>query len=203
MRQGLTIFLQNAIFVSTKSQRVMVRMEDNFSVFNFVAQALGILALVIMVLSYQQKERKTLLYFQMASNACFAVSYFMLGGVSFAVMSLINIARSFVFSKEDTKWGQSPVWLYVFLAVPVISGILTWESPLSLLVIAATVVLTLALYSKDGKRMRKLFLLPPVLYISYNVAHKALGGIGSDVFCLISAIVAIYRFDIKKETTNH
>ena len=203
MRQGLTIFLQNAIFVSTKSQRVMVRMEDNFSVFNFVAQALGILALVIMVLSYQQKERMTLLYFQMASNACFAVSYFMLGGVSFAVMSLINIARSFVFSKEDTKWGQSRVWLYVFLAVPVISGILTWESPLSLLVIAATVVLTLALYSKDGKRMRKLFLLPPVLYISYNVAHKALGGIGSDVFCLISAIVAIYRFDIKKETTNH
>lgn len=181
----------------------MVRMEDNFSVFNFVAQALGILALVIMVLSYQQKERKTLLYFQMASNACFAVSYFMLGGVSFAVMSLINIARSFVFSKEDTKWGQSCVWLYVFLAVPVISGILTWESPLSLLVIAATVVLTLALYSKDGKRMRRLFLLPPVLYISYNVAHKALGGIGSDVFCLISAIVAIYRFDIKKETTNH
>ncbi|MBP3319961.1 MAG: YgjV family protein, partial [Ruminiclostridium sp.] len=108
-----------------------------------------------------------------------------------------------VFSKEDTKWGQSRVWLYVFLAVPVISGILTWESPLSLLVIAATVVLTLALYSKDGKRMRRLFLLPPVLYISYNVAHKALGGIGSDVFCLISAIVAIYRFDIKKETTNH
>lgn len=181
----------------------MVRMEDNFSVFNFVAQALGILALVIMVFSYQQKERKTLLYFQMVSNACFAASYFMLGGVSFAVMSLINIARSFVFSKEDTKWGQSRVWLYVFLAVPVISGILTWESPLSLLVIAATVVLTLALYSKDGKRMRKLFLLPPVLYISYNVAHKALGGIGSDVFCLISAIVAIYRFDIKKETTNH
>ena len=37
----------------------------------------------------------------------------------------------------------------------------------------------------------------------YNVSHGALGGIGSDVFCLISAIIAIYRFDIKKEAHNH
>jgi len=174
-------------------------------VFDFIAQALGILALVIMVLSYQQKSRRGLLYFQMASNACFAASYFMLGGVSFAVMSLINIARSFVFSREDAgdSWAQNRIWLYVFLAVPIISGIMTWESILSLLVIAATVVLTIALYSKNGKTMRRLFLLPPVLYISYNVSHGALGGIGSDVFCLISAIIAIYRFDIKKEAHNH
>ena len=54
-----------------------------------------------------------------------------------------------------------------------------WENILSLLVIAATMVLAVALYSKNGTTMRRLFLLPPVLYISYNVSHGALGGIGS------------------------
>ena len=173
--------------------------------FDFIAQALGILALVIMVLSYQQKTRKGLLAFQMASNACYAVSYFMLGGISFAVMSLINIARSFVFTREDAgdEWAKNRIWLYVFLAVPIISGIMTWENILSLPVIVATVILTVALYSKNGKTMRRLFLIPPVLYIFYNVSHGHWGGIGSDVFCLISAIIAIYRFDIKKETHNH
>ena len=173
--------------------------------FDFIAQALGILALVIMVLSYQQKSRKGLLAFQMASNACFAVNYFMLGAVSFAVMSLINIARSFVFYREESgdKWAQNRIWLLVFLTITVISGILSWENILSLLVIAATVVLTFALYSKNSKTMRRLFLLPPVLYISYNVSYGALGGIGSDVFCLISAVIAIYRFDIKKEASHH
>lgn len=173
--------------------------------FDFIAQALGILALVIMVLSYQQKTRRGLLYFQMAANACFAASYLMDRGYTFAVMSLINIVRSFVFSREDVgdKWAQSRIWLYVFLAAPIISGILSWENILSLLVIAATVILTIALYSKNGKTMRRLFLLPPVLYISYNVSHGVWGGIGSDVFCLISAIIAIYRFDIKKESHSH
>ena len=173
--------------------------------FDFIAQALGILALVIMVLSYQQKSRKGLLAFQMASNACFVVSYFMDGGITFAVMSLINIARSFVFFREECgdKWARSRIWLVVFLTITVVSGIFSWESILSLLVIAATVVLTFALYSKNGKTMRRLFLLPPLLYISYNVSHGALGGIGSDVFCLISAIIAIYRFDIKKESHTH
>ena len=173
--------------------------------FNFIAQALGILALVIMVLSYQQKTRRGLLCFQMASNACFVANYLMLGGYTFAVMSLINIARSFVFFREDhgDAWAKNRLWLYVFLAVPVISGILSWENILSLLVIAATVILTVALYSKNGKTMRRLFLLPPVLYIFYNVSHGHFGGIGSDVFCMISAIIAIYRFDIKKENHTH
>ncbi len=173
--------------------------------FDFIAQALGILALVIMVLSYQQKTRRGLLCFQMASNACFVANYLMLGGYTFAVMSLINIARSFVFYREDhgDAWAKNRIWLYVFLATPVITGIMTWENILSLLVIAATMVLTVALYSKNGTVMRRLFLLPPVLYISYNVSHGALGGIGSDIFCLISALIAIYRFDIKKESHTH
>ena len=183
----------------------MVRMEDIFSVFDFIAQALGILALVIMVLSYQQKTRRGLLCFQMASNACFVANYLMLGGYTFALMSVVNIARSFVFLREENgdAWAKSRIWLYVFLTTPVIFGIWMWENILSLLVIAATMVLAVALYSKNGKTMRRLFLLPPLLYISYNVSHGALGGIGSDVFCLISAIIAIYRFDIKKETSHH
>ena len=192
-------------FISAKISEGNGQNGGYFSVFDFIAQALGILALVIMVLSYQQKTRKGLLCFQMASNACFVANYLMLGGYTFALMSVVNIARSFVFLREENgdAWAKSRIWLYVFLTTPVIFGIWMWENILSLLVIAATMVLAVALYSKNGKTMRRLFLLPPLLYISYNVSHGALGGIGSDVFCLISAIIAIYRFDVKKEASHH
>jgi hypothetical protein len=163
-----------------------------------IAQLLGILALVAMMLSYQQKVRVRLLRLQMLSNGLFVVSYFMLGAVTMAVMCLINVIRSYVFSKEETKWAQSPVWLYVFLAVSLAGGVLSWEGPISLLVIAATLVLTVALYSKNLTFMRRMFLLPPLLYISYNLLNKSIGGIGADVFCLISAVIAIWRFDIRK-----
>lgn len=163
-----------------------------------IAQILGILALLFMVLSYQQKVRVGLLRMQMLSNALFVISYFMLGAVSMAVMCFINVIRSYIFSKHDTKWGKSPVWLWVFLAVSLGGGILSWEGPISLLVIVATLILTVALYSTNLKFMRMMFLFPPLFYITYNVLNKSIGGIGSDIFCLVSAIIAIWRFDMRK-----
>ena len=164
-----------------------------------IAQVLGILALLAMVLSYQQKERKRLLWFQLVSNAIYGVHYYLIGAVTMVAMSGINIARSFVFSKNDTKWGRSRIWLYLFLAITLVSGIWTWEGPLSLLVMAATLLLIVALYSENLAFMRKVFLILPFLYIAYNVAKRSWGGIGNDVFCLVSALIAIWRFDIKKK----
>lgn len=166
---------------------------------DILAQAFGVLALLLMMLSYQLKSRRKLLILQMVSNSCFVIHYYMIGAYAGAVMSLANVARSFVFSQNDKKWGQSRIWLYVFIVVSLVGGIVTWNGPLTILVIAATLVLTVALYSTNQKFMRMMFLLPPLLYISYNLANKSIGGIGSDVFCLISAIVAIYRFDIRKK----
>ena len=164
-----------------------------------IAQVLGILALLAMVLSYQQKERKRLLWFQLVSNAIYGVHYYLIGAMTMVAMSGINVARSFVFSKNDTKWGRSRIWLYLFLAITLVSGIWTWEGPLSLLVMAATLLLIVALYSDNLAFMRKVFLVLPFLYIAYNVAKKSWGGIGNDVFCLVSALIAIWRFDIKKK----
>ena len=164
-----------------------------------IAQVLGILALLAMVLSYQQKERKRLLWFQLVSTAIYGVHYYLIGAVTMVAMSGINIARSFVFSKNDTKWGRSRIWLYLFLAITLVSGIWTWEGPLSLLVMAATLLLIVALYSENLAFMRKVFLILPFLYIAYNVVKRSWGGIGNDVFCLVSALIAIWRFDIKKK----
>ena len=147
-----------------------------------IAQVLGILALLAMVLSYQQKERKRLLWFQLVSNAIYGVHYYLIGAMTMVAMSGINVARSFVFSKNDTKWGRSRIWLYLFLAITLVSGIWTWEGPLSLLVMAATLLLIVALYSDNLAFMRKVFLVLPFLYIAYNVAKKSWGGIGNDVF---------------------
>ena len=164
-----------------------------------VAQLFGFLALGAVVLSYQQKNRLALLRLQILANALFALSYFMLGAMSMAVMSIINMARSYVFSKDETNWGKNPAWLYIFLAVPIIGSIIAWEGPLSLLVMSATLLLTVALYSKNLTFMRRMFLVPPLLYFTYNLANRAYGGIGSDLFSFASAAIAIWRFDIRKQ----
>ena len=161
-------------------------------------QIIGIFALLAMVLSYQQKNRKVLLWLQMLSNALYAIHYGTLGAMTMVVMSMVNVARSFVFSMNNTNWGKSRIWLYVFLALTLAGGIWAWEGPLSLLVIAAT-LLTVTLYSDNLAFMRKMFLILPFFYITYNVVKGSWGGIGNDVFCIVSALIAIWRFDIRKK----
>ncbi|MBQ3831462.1 MAG: YgjV family protein [Spirochaetales bacterium] len=162
-------------------------------------QIIGIFALLAMVLSYQQKNRKVLLWLQMLSNALYAIHYGTLGAMTMVVMSMVNVARSFVFSMNNTKWGRSRIWLYVFLVLTLAGGIWAWEGPLSLLVIAATLLLTVTLYSDNLAFMRKMFLILPFFYITYNVVKGSWGGIGNDVFCIVSALIAIWRFDIRKK----
>ena len=167
-----------------------------------LAQILSILGLIAMVLSYQMKERKNLLWMQLFSNLFFSVSYYLLDAKTGAVLSLVNVARCIVFMNRDKKWGQSRLWLYFFLAVAVIGGALSWEGPRSLLIIVTTLLLTVALYSENMAFMRKIFLICPLIYIVYNILSGSIGGIGNDVFCLISAAIAFWRFDLRKEKSG-
>ena len=163
-----------------------------------LAQILSILGLTAMVLSYQMKQRKWLLVMQLVSNLFFSVSYFLLDAKTGAVLSFVNVLRCVVFMNRDKKWGQSRLWLYFFLGVALIGGILSWEGPRSLLIIAGTLLLTVGLYSDNMTFMRKIFLVCPVFYIAYNILSGSIGGIGNDVFCLISAGIAFWRFDLRK-----
>jgi len=165
---------------------------------NYIAQAFGLLALVAMVLSYQQKNRFRLLMFQIAANVLLASNYCLIAAYTGCMMCLISAARSFVFSQSHTSWGKSRLWLYGFLAVSVVAGIATWGGWDSAFALAATLVLTVALYSQDTKRMRLLLLPCPALYFVYNFINRSLGGMGSDVFSFVSALIAVWRFDLRK-----
>ncbi|MCF0237408.1 MAG: YgjV family protein [Sphaerochaetaceae bacterium] len=169
---------------------------------NFVVQLLGIVGLILMALSYQMKERKGLLFMQMFSNAFLVAHYALLGALVMVAMCAINIARSIVFIAEDKKGERNQKLLYVFLLISLVSGLLTWDGPLSLMVIVASLILTVALYCRNLTLMRILFLFPPVLYISYNIMKGSIGGVGNDLFCFISAIVALWRFNIKSKNND-
>lgn len=165
------------------------------------AQGLGILAFILLVLSFQQKEKNRLLEFQMAANFFFVVSYTMLGALTGTVMCAINFARSFVFRNGDKNWGKSRVWFYVFLVAPAIVGAIFWSGISSLFIIAGTILVTVALYVKDHKLMRRLLVLCPPLYFVYNFANNAIGGMSADAFSFISTLIALWRFDLRKKNT--
>lgn len=164
---------------------------------NYAAQTFGILALMAMVVSYQQRTRSRLLTFQIAANLLLAANYYLSGAYTGCMMCLVSAARSFVFSRSHADRGKSRLWLYGFLAISLAAGAATWDGFDSMFALAATVLLTVALFSQNPKHMRLLLLPCPALYFVYNYINGSIGGMGSDIFCLASAVVAVWRFDVR------
>ena len=61
------------------------------------AQIIGIVAMVITCLSFQCKEKKNVLLFQLTGSAFFTINFFLLDAFSGALLNAIGIFRAIVF----------------------------------------------------------------------------------------------------------
>lgn len=160
-----------------------------------IAQVSGIIAMVLIIVSYQQRTRFRILMFQIAANLFFIISYFLLKAYTGSAMSFLSLSRSVVFSVLLGRNKDNTVWLIVFILAFVIAGILTWSGIASLFAMIASLIVTVALHTNDKRRMRLLLLLCPVFYFVYNFINRSYGGMGTDLFGIASAAIAIWRFD--------
>ena len=63
----------------------------------WIAQIIGIVAMGIIILSYQQKKQSTVIAFQLFGSALFAINFFMLGAIMGGLLNFIAIIRAIVF----------------------------------------------------------------------------------------------------------
>ena len=63
-----------------------------------------------------------------------------------------------------------------------------------------SIIFFIALYTEDMKLYRKVAAIASVLWIIYNIAVGAYVSVADYTIELISSLIAIYRFDIKKKT---
>ena len=164
-----------------------------------IAQALGFVALAILIIVFQKNNRKTMLQLMMVAAFLFSVHFFMLGAMTGAAMNLLNVFRSYVFAnREDKKWAKHGWWLYVFLFLVAILGIFTWDGYYSALALFAVAVQTFAFWSKNTNVIRLISLIVPPCWFAYNFIVGSIPGMVTEVLILASILVGIYRFDIKK-----
>ena len=80
-----------------------------------IAQALGVVAALFGIFSFQQKRRGGILVFQIVNNVFWTVHMFLLGAWAGGALNAIGIFRGIVFFfREDRRWAQSNIWYAVF-----------------------------------------------------------------------------------------
>ena len=163
-----------------------------------LAQVVGFLGSLFVLLSFQKNTNKGILFLQLIGGSFFAVHFILLEAYTGAAMGILGVARNFVFFNREKRWAKSIIWLYLFIFIYVITGLITWENRLSALPVIAITFGTIALWVKDPRLMRFIMLPAPTCWLVYNIANSSISGIVSEVFLLASLIVAIFRFDIIK-----
>jgi hypothetical protein len=177
-----------------------------------ITQAVGFIGLAMNFISYQQNANRRIVGFQILGALFWMIHFIMLGAVvegayTGAALNLIGLFRNVVFvcrpetPQEDGKphWASRKAWLYLFCLMYVIAGIVTYDSPVSLIPSAAMIFGSIALYLIDPKKTRRFALACSAGWMTYNIFSFSIAGFTSEVFTITSIIIAMFKYDFKSK----
>lgn len=166
---------------------------------DIVIQAIGFLGLLVNILAFQFKKHNHIVYGKMTSELLFSIQYIFLGAWTAAVLDFISVIRNLLFCKLVKKNISTTPVIVVFGLFVIGTGIFTFDGLGSLLPIAAKLLTTVS-YGMKNERLLRLITLPScIMWAIYNLAVGSVAGAIADSLTLGSLLIAIYKFDIKKQ----
>lgn len=180
---------------------------------DIVAQGFGIIGMIFNLLVFQQKTHKGVTLCQFFAAAAFAVNYLMLGAFVGGILNVVGGVRAAVFYFKDKTHANSVVWLIIFILAFAASYPLTFlafgTKPtvsnliIEVLPVVAMIIITVSLRVGSAKAVRFMGLFSSPMWLTYNIFSGSIGAIASEILNLISMIVGIIRFDIKKKSKEN
>ena len=164
-----------------------------------IAQLFGLLGVVCYLLSFQQKRRSGILFVNIVSRVFYVLQYFLLrafDGVAMDFLGLISSLCAGIALRLSPK-KRGLLFFAVNTAIVVV-GMLLYKDVFSLFAISATILETAALWLRREKLIRLLTLVSAPLWLIYNVSNLAFGSALGNALAMVSIVIALARFDLKK-----
>ncbi len=169
-----------------------------FTLYLFILNGFGVLAICCKVTEYQVKKRVTMLIVATFANFLWVLYFIFYGDWASALTCIVSTIRLLVFlQRGKRKWADSQLWLYFFLALQVIVSFFSFNTWKDLFSLTAGFVGIVAYYVVDQKQYRFLSLIFMLLWIVNGILKFYPVALVSDSFSVISVAVAIYRYDIR------
>lgn len=163
-----------------------------------LVQLIGLMGNVVVISAMQFNSRKIVLGAQALACVLWVIHYAALGAVTAVFINFVAFARSVVFYNNAKPWAKSTLWLWFFMLAFVLNSVFTWEGWVSVLPAIGMCATTGALWTRNSRRMRGLYLLSSPPWLIYNLLCGSYSCTIVEIFAFSSYILAIYRFDIKK-----
>lgn len=158
------------------------------------AYIFGIGALVALFSIYQQSSRRKLIISKLIADICWVVHYLCLGAYGGAIPNFVGIFRELVFvNRENKKWANWVIWPFVFIVTNFVLGFRTFSSPINLLPILGSALVTVALWLKKPNLTKILSFPVSTAFLIYDIFVHSWIGVLSETISLISIILALVK----------
>ena len=165
-----------------------------------ISQVFTVISYIFLALTYQVKNRRNVITFNLLAQIAFIVAYILLGAWSGLAMVFVAIARNIIFIIDENKNGKRNtmgkidiVVLIVVYIISTMSGIFTYQGLLSLIPVLATMLYTYAVCQKNIKTYKLLGIPTEILWTFYNFYIKSILGIILQAVMLVSCFIGYFR----------
>ena len=159
-----------------------------------LGQILGIFAPILTTFSYQANTKRRLLFIQSIATLCICISFWLLDATSGFALNIVCLTRNvaYFFLNEKSKLNYVAAGFFAALMIPL--GILSWQGPISILMIVALAINTVCMSFGIPQLLRKSILLTSTMVLIYSCSVFSIGSILNESLAIISSIIGIVRF---------
>lgn len=170
----------------------------------YIAQAFGILGLIVMIYSLFQKNKNKMLWFIVLNGLFFGCQYFLLQAYSGMFSNFFGIIRTYICKVKEQNESLNKWYVFAFFMIGyIVIGFITFDGHIiSLLPIIAELIYVITLWQKSVKRIRYGTLLMVILWLIYDVVVKAYPSMITDLIVMTSTMIAIWVNDFKRKGMN-
>lgn len=166
-----------------------------------ISQVLTVIEYGLLGLSYLAKNRKAVVWLDIASMATGVVVFLLLGADLGMAMSVVVLVANFYYLWDEYDQGKRNkltlrdfVVLGIVLVAITVLAVLTYDGPLSLLSVAATVLYEISIFWQGNTRVYKLLGIPVAFcWMTYNGFVGSIFGVLCELVMFGFAIVGYVR----------
>ena len=163
-------------------------------------EIIGIFAIIINFLIYQQKDRKNVLKVKLLSDVSWAMHYGLLTAFSGMAVCSVAIARETTFLLTEDKKDKRKYFLIAFAIISVTASTLTMKDVYGLLPALASLIAVFSFWQQNPNVTKFLAIPISISMIIYDVMRFSIAGIINEIFTLISIIIFFSRKKLNDKT---
>ena len=159
--------------------------------FYYLGQGIGILAFLIGLTVFIQRDDKKLKIRLAIYTAFMGLHFFLLGATPAGISASLNSVRTLV-----SIYFRNPVIMYIFITLTLTLTLPNIHHWMEFLPVVGTIMSTIAFFKFTRLKLRITMWLSTVCWVIYNSWIGSLGGMLIETSFLIINGIAIYRFTI-------